>query len=101
MNDHYTEVHVRVFVHNFQLMQTLWATLTNCHLQWPEKFMVTLMQDGLNEKSLFQSTEQAVQEGMNTYLLEKELELRKRYQVLMKMENNYSISISENINICK
>ena len=76
------------------------AQHTNCSLQWPENFMVMVMQHGPNTDKFFESAEQTVHGMVNEYTTEK-LDLRQKYQVSIKLEKSFSSSIAEIANFCK
>ena len=82
------------------LTSSMQAQRTNCSLQWPEKFIVMVMQQGQNMEQFFESVEQTVMGMENEYTLEK-LDLKQKYQVSIKLRKNISMSIAEIANFCE
>ena len=87
-------------LHKWLPMQTVQVNYTSCSLQWPEKYIVIAMQQGTNRSTTIQSAEQTVMGMENDHTLEN-LDLRRKYQMSVKLENHFSSSISQGINICK
>ena len=81
-------------------MQTVQVNFTNCSLQWPEKYIVTVMPQATNISKTIQSAEQTVTGMENEYTLEN-LDLRQKYQVSIKLGKSISLSIAEIANFCK
>ena len=76
------------------------AQHTNCSLQWPENFIVMVIQQRPNTDAIFESAKQTVTGMKNEYTVEN-LDLRQKYHVSIKLGKSISSSIAEIANFCK
>ena len=90
------------FVHKYKF-HWKWCSpkLTACSLQWPENFIVMVMQQGPSTNEIFFHLPKQTVTGMEKEWTLEKLKLRQKYQVSIKLEKNTSSSISEIADVCK